>query len=69
MGNYHIKFTQPGQTHIGITRGFDTLDGAVDYAIGLERDKNTIEGIDGPDDEAYDRLGCAELMRKKLSEK
>jgi ketosteroid isomerase-like protein len=65
--NYHVKFTQPGQTHIGISRGFDTLDGAVDYAIGLERDKNTIEGIDGPDDEAYDRVAYAELTRKKLA--
>jgi hypothetical protein len=55
-----IKFIQPGEARVG-RRWCESLDLAVDYAIDLERQKHTIEGIEGPNGETYDREGYAKL--------
>jgi hypothetical protein len=68
MADWLVKFTQPGEPRVG-RHWSDSFEHALDYAIDLERQKHSIEGIEGPNGETYDRAGYAELRRKKLNGK
>jgi hypothetical protein len=67
MAEWLVKFTQPGETRVA-RRWCESLDLAVDYAIGMERQRHTIEGIEGPNGETYDREGYDKLRREKLAQ-
>ena len=67
MAHWAVKFTQPEQTRVGTSRSLGTLDLALDHAIALERQKYSIEGIEGPNGETYDREGYAKLKLQKFA--
>ena len=67
MTHWAVRFIQPGQTRVGTSRSLNTLDLALDHAIVLERQNYTIEGIEGPNGETYDRESYAKLKQEKLA--
>jgi hypothetical protein len=67
MVHWAVKFTQPGQTRVGTSRSLNTLDLALDHAIVLERQNYSIEGIEGPNGETFDREAYARLKQERLA--
>jgi hypothetical protein len=67
MVHWAVKFTQPGQTRVGTSRSLNTVDLALDHAIVLERQNYSIEGIEGPNGETFDREAYARLKQERLA--
>ena len=69
MSGYRVKFTLGKGTGVATSPPSDSLELAVDRAIGLERERKiAIQGIVGPDGHVLvDREGYARMLRERSS--